>query len=196
MTRTEARTPAGTGRATATSRLTQRYRERHPKGFGQPWKSPNGGRTARYEKAGRGGWRKKCRGGHGGGEGREDKRRARRTSGPHRPRADTAPAGHFETFAKNASYMGGLREGWIEKHSNKEEATGGTGGGCSDVTHTHAHKPGLWSSRNCPDSPDRVLTESWRGPDGARSSQCSQVPPKRLPPSFTATLLPLPPSSE
>ena len=26
----------------------------------------------------------------------------------------TAPAGHFETFAKNASYMGGLREGWIE----------------------------------------------------------------------------------
>ena len=38
------------------------------------------------------------------------------------------PAGHFETFAKNASYMGssgGLREGWIEKHSNKEEATGG-----------------------------------------------------------------------
>ncbi|EOD22068.1 hypothetical protein EMIHUDRAFT_240589 [Emiliania huxleyi CCMP1516] len=29
--------------------------------------------------------------------------------------------------------MGGLREGWIEKHSNKEEATGGTGGGCSDV---------------------------------------------------------------
>ena len=32
--------------------------------------------------------------------------------------------GHFETFAKNASYMGGLREGWIEKHSNEEEATG------------------------------------------------------------------------
>ena len=40
-------------------------------------------------------------------------------------REQTAPAGHFETFAKNASYMGGLREGWIEKHSNKEEATGG-----------------------------------------------------------------------
>ena len=39
-------------------------------------------------------------------------------------REQTAPAGHFETFAKNASYMGGLREGWIEKHSNKEEATG------------------------------------------------------------------------
>ena len=37
-------------------------------------------------------------------------------------REQTAPAGHFETFAKNASYMGGLREGWIEKHSNKEEA--------------------------------------------------------------------------
>ena len=35
-------------------------------------------------------------------------------------REQTAPAGHFETFAKNASYMGGLREGWIEKHSNKE----------------------------------------------------------------------------
>ena len=52
-------------------------------------------------------------------------------------REQTAPAGHLETFAKNASYMGGLREGWIEKHSNKEEATGGTGGGCSDVTHTH-----------------------------------------------------------
>ena len=42
-------------------------------------------------------------------------------------REQTAPAGHLETFAKNASYMGGLREGWIEKHSNKEEATGGTG---------------------------------------------------------------------
>ena len=54
-------------------------------------------------------------------------------------REQTAPAGHFETFAKNASYMGGLREGWIEKHSNKEEATGGTGRGCSDVTHTHTH---------------------------------------------------------
>mmetsp|Transcript_8508 Transcript_8508/g.27058 ORF Transcript_8508/g.27058 Transcript_8508/m.27058 type:complete len:325 (+) Transcript_8508:914-1888(+) len=50
----------------------------------------NGGRTARYEKAGRGGWRKKCREGHGGAEGREDERRARRTSGPHRPRADSA----------------------------------------------------------------------------------------------------------
>ena len=49
-------------------------------------------------------------------------------------REQTAPAGHLETFAKNASYMGGLREGWIEKHSNKEEATGGTGRGCSDVT--------------------------------------------------------------
>ena len=44
-------------------------------------------------------------------------------------REQTAPAGHLETFAKNASYMGGLREGWIEKHSNKEEATGGTGRG-------------------------------------------------------------------
>ena len=54
-------------------------------------------------------------------------------------REQTAPAGHLETFAKNASYMGGLREGWIEKHSNKEEATGGTGRGCSDVTHTHTH---------------------------------------------------------
>ena len=139
MTRTEARETAGTGRATATSRLTQRYRERHPKGGGQPWRSPNGGRTARYEKAGRGGWRKKCRGGYGGAEGREDKRMARRTSGPHRPRADSACWGHFETFAKNASYMGGLREGWIEKHSNKEEATGGAGRGCSDVTHTHTH---------------------------------------------------------
>ena len=31
-------------------------------------------------------------------------------------REQTAPAGHFETFAKNASYMGGLREGWIETH--------------------------------------------------------------------------------
>ncbi|EOD25355.1 hypothetical protein EMIHUDRAFT_237777 [Emiliania huxleyi CCMP1516] len=51
---------------------------------------------------------------------------------------ETAPAGHFETFAKNASYMGGLREGWIEKHSNKEEATGGTGGGCSDGLLTKA----------------------------------------------------------
>ena len=61
MTRTEAPATAGTGRATAMSRLTQRYRERHPKGGGQPWRSPNGGRTARYEKAGRGGWRKKCR---------------------------------------------------------------------------------------------------------------------------------------
>ena len=40
-------------------------------------------------------------------------------------REQTAPAGHFEAFAKNASYMGGLREGWIEKHSNKEEATVG-----------------------------------------------------------------------
>ena len=40
--------------------------------------------------SGRGGWRKKCRGGYGGGEGREDKRRARRTSGPHRPQADSA----------------------------------------------------------------------------------------------------------
>ena len=65
-------------------------RARHPKGGGQPWRSPNGGRTARYEKAGRGGWRKKCREGHGGGEGREDERRAGRTSGPHRPRADSA----------------------------------------------------------------------------------------------------------
>ena len=54
-------------------------------------------------------------------------------------REQTAPAGHFETFAKNASYMGGLREGRIEKHSNKEEATGGTGRGCSDGTHTHTH---------------------------------------------------------
>ena len=35
-------------------------------------------------------------------------RTPRTTSGPHRPRADSAPAGHFETFAKNASYMGGL----------------------------------------------------------------------------------------
>ena len=26
-----------------------------------------------------------------------------------------------------------------EKYSNKEEATGGTGRGCSDVTHTHTH---------------------------------------------------------
>merc|ERR1712078_865021 len=60
--------------------------ERHPKRGGQPWRSPNGGRTARCEKAGRGGWRKKCREGHGGGEGREDERRARRTSGPSRPR--------------------------------------------------------------------------------------------------------------
>ena len=40
-------------------------------------------------------------------------------------REQTAPAGHFKTFAKNASYMGELREGWIEKHSNKEEATVG-----------------------------------------------------------------------
>mmetsp|Transcript_20143 Transcript_20143/g.64210 ORF Transcript_20143/g.64210 Transcript_20143/m.64210 type:complete len:335 (-) Transcript_20143:550-1554(-) len=40
----------------------------------------NGGRTARYEKAGRGGWRKKCREGHGGGKGWEDKKRARRMS--------------------------------------------------------------------------------------------------------------------
>ena len=39
MTRTEARATTGTGRATATSRLTQRYRERHPKGCGQPWRS-------------------------------------------------------------------------------------------------------------------------------------------------------------
>merc|ERR1711966_427336 len=90
MTRTEARTTEGTGRATATSRLTQPYRERHPKGGGQPWRSPNGGRTARYEKAGRGGWGKKGREGHGRGDGREDERRARRTSGPHRPRADSA----------------------------------------------------------------------------------------------------------
>ena len=62
----------------------------YPEGGGQPWRSPNRGRTARYEKAGRGGWRKKCREGHGGGEGREDERRARWTSGPHRLRADSA----------------------------------------------------------------------------------------------------------
>ena len=31
-------------------------------------------------------------------------------------REQTTPAGHFfETFAKDASYMGRLREGWIEK---------------------------------------------------------------------------------
>ena len=70
-------------------------------------------------------------------EGEEDDR-----SGPHRPRAPSS-AGHSETFSKNASYMGGLREGWIEKHSNKEEATGRAGRGCSDVTplpsHTHTH---------------------------------------------------------
>ena len=73
-------------------------------------------------------------------EGRD--RRATRGRGGRAARTDreqTAPAGHFETFAKNASYMGGLREGWIEKHSNKEKATGGTGRGCSDVTHTHTH---------------------------------------------------------
>ena len=70
----------------------------------------DGGRSA--EKAmveGRDGRTKEGRGG-----------RAARTG-----REQTAPAGHLETFAKNASYMGGLREGWIEKHSNKEEATGG-----------------------------------------------------------------------
>ena len=26
-------------------------------------------------------------------------------------------------------------------------------------------KPGKWTSRTCPDSPDRVLTESWQSPD-------------------------------
>ena len=35
-------------------------------------------------------------------------------------REQTAPAGHFEAFAKNASYMGGLREGWIEKIRTKK----------------------------------------------------------------------------
>jgi len=29
-------------------------------------------------------------------------------------REQTAPAGHLEAFAKNASYIGGLREGWIK----------------------------------------------------------------------------------
>ena len=57
-------------------------------------------------------------------------------------REQTAPAGHLETFAKNASYMGGLREGWIEKHSNKEEATGGTGRGCmsQEVKYEDSHE--------------------------------------------------------
>jgi len=95
---------------------------------GQPWRSPNGSMAngAIRIKAGRSGRRKKWPsqvpsegamwrdGSH--------ERRAGRTSGPHRPvREQTAPAGHFETFAKNASYMGGLREGWIEKHSNKKK---------------------------------------------------------------------------
>ena len=64
--------------------------------------------------------------------GRTKERRGGRAA--HTGREQTAPAGHFKTFAKNASYMGGLREGRIEKHSNKEEATGGTGRGCSDVS--------------------------------------------------------------
>ena len=83
-------------------------------------------------------------------EGRDGRtKEGRRTSGPHRPRADSAcwpfrdirkesynktpSPQHWArdwralalTQAKNASYMGGLREGWIETHSNKEEATGG-----------------------------------------------------------------------
>ena len=70
-------------------------------------------------------------------DGRTNERRGGRAA--HTGREQTAPAGHFKTFAKNASYMGELREGWIEKHSNKEEATGGTGRGCSDVTHSHTH---------------------------------------------------------
>ncbi|EOD07957.1 hypothetical protein EMIHUDRAFT_217970 [Emiliania huxleyi CCMP1516] len=57
-----------------------------------------------------------------------------------RSREQTAPAGHLETFAKNASYMGGLREGWIEKHSNKEEATGGTGRGCRPELDSAIHE--------------------------------------------------------
>ena len=92
-------------------------------------------------------------------------------------REQTAPAGHFETFAKNASYMGGLREGWIEKHSNKEEATGGTGRGCSDVTHNpragklHGFESSNIEQRRCAEG-DReavsrrrpaLLAAPWRG---------------------------------
>ena len=50
-------------------------------------------------------------------DGRTKERRGGRAA--HTGREQTAPAGHFKTFAKNASYMGGLREGWIEIHSKK-----------------------------------------------------------------------------
>ena len=83
-------------------------------------------------------------------------------------REQTAPAGHFETFAKNASYMGGLREGWIEKHSNKEEATGGTGS-LGRRGRKAPRRAARRRRRHATGGPNRIIRDTHRGQPRATS---------------------------